>query len=128
MKSDIEIAQNAKLKDISEIASMLGIDAKGIEPYGHYKAKISNETIENLKDKEDGKLVLVTAVNPTPAGEGKTTVSIGLAQALNRLGEKAIAALREPSLGPVFGIKGGAAGGGYKSSFYRRYARYYKRK
>lgn len=113
MLSDIEIAQNAKLKDISEIASMLGIDAKGIEPYGHYKAKISNETIENLKDKEDGKLVLVTAVNPTPAGEGKTTVSIGLAQALNRLGEKAIAALREPSLGPVFGIKGGAAGGGY---------------
>lgn len=113
MLSDIEIAQNAKLKDISEIASMLGIDAKGIEPYGHYKAKISNETIENLKDKEDGKLVLVTAVNPTPAGEGKTTVSIGLAQALNRLGKKAIAALREPSLGPVFGIKGGAAGGGY---------------
>ena len=82
MLSDIEIAQNAKMKDISEIASMLGIDAKGIEPYGHYKAKISNETIENLKDKEDGKLVLVTAVNPTPAGEGKTTVSIGLAQAL----------------------------------------------
>ena len=113
MLSDIEIAQNAKLKDISEIASMLGIDEKGIEPYGHYKAKISNETIENLKDKEDGKLVLVTAVNPTPAGEGKTTVSIGLAQALNRLGKKAIAALREPSLGPVFGIKGGAAGGGY---------------
>ena len=113
MLSDIEIAQNAKLKDISEIASMLGIDAKGIEPYGHYKAKISNETIESLKDKEDGKLVLVTAVNPTPAGEGKTTVSIGLAQALNRLGKKAIAALREPSLGPVFGIKGGAAGGGY---------------
>ena len=89
MLSDIEIAQNAKLKDISEIASMLGIDAKGIEPYGHYKAKISNETIESLKDKEDGKLVLVTAVNPTPAGEGKTTVSIGLAQALNRLGKKA---------------------------------------
>jgi len=88
MLSDIEIAQNAKMKDISEIASMLGIDAKGIEPYGHYKAKISNETIENLKDKEDGKLVLVTAVNPTPAGEGKTTVSIGLAQALNRLGKK----------------------------------------
>ena len=113
MLSDIEIAQNAKMKDISEIASMLGIDAKGIEPYGHYKAKISNETIESLKDKEDGKLVLVTAVNPTPAGEGKTTVSIGLAQALNRLGKKAIAALREPSLGPVFGIKGGAAGGGY---------------
>lgn len=113
MLSDIEIAQNAQMKDITEIASSLGIDAKGIEPYGHYKAKISNETLEGLKDKEDGKLVLVTAVNPTPAGEGKTTVSIGLSQAINKLGKKAVAALREPSLGPVFGIKGGAAGGGY---------------
>lgn len=113
MLSDIEIAQNAQMKDITEIASLLGIDAKGIEPYGHYKAKISNETLEGLKDKEDGKLVLVTAVNPTPAGEGKTTVSIGLSQAINKLGKKAVAALREPSLGPVFGIKGGAAGGGY---------------
>lgn len=113
MLSDIQIAQNAQMKDITEIASSLGIDAKGIEPYGHYKAKISNETLEGLKDKEDGKLVLVTAVNPTPAGEGKTTVSIGLSQAINKLGQKAVAALREPSLGPVFGIKGGAAGGGY---------------
>lgn len=113
MLSDIEIAQNAQMKDITEIASLLGIDAKGIEPYGHYKAKISNETLESLNNKEDGKLVLVTAVNPTPAGEGKTTVSIGLSQAINKLGKKAVAALREPSLGPVFGIKGGAAGGGY---------------
>lgn len=113
MLSDIEIAQNAQMKDITEIASSLGIDAKGIEPYGHYKAKISNETLESLNNKEDGKLVLVTAVNPTPAGEGKTTVSIGLSQAINKLGKKAVAALREPSLGPVFGIKGGAAGGGY---------------
>ena len=113
MLSDIEIAQNAKLKDISEIASMLGIDEKGIEPYGHYKAKISNETIENLKDKEDGKLILVTAINPTPAGEGKTTTTIGLGDALNKMGKKTIIAVREPSLGPVFGVKGGAAGGGY---------------
>ncbi len=113
MLSDIEIAQNAQMKDITEIASSLGIDAKGIEPYGHYKAKISNETLESLNNKEDGKLILVTAVNPTPAGEGKTTVSIGLSQAINKLGKKAVAALREPSLGPVFGIKGGAAGGGY---------------
>ncbi len=113
MLSDIEIAQNAQMKDITEIASSLGIDAKGIEPYGHYKAKISNETLESLNNKENGKLVLVTAVNPTPAGEGKTTVSIGLSQAINKLGKKAVAALREPSLGPVFGIKGGAAGGGY---------------
>ena len=113
MLSDIEIAQRAKMKDINEIAEMIGIDSAGIEPYGHYKAKISNETLEALKDKDDGKLVLVTAVNPTPAGEGKTTVSIGLSQAINKLGKKAVAALREPSLGPVFGIKGGAAGGGY---------------
>ena len=113
MLSDIEIAQRAKMKDINEIAEMIGLDSAGIEPYGHYKAKISNETLEALKDKDDGKLVLVTAVNPTPAGEGKTTVSIGLSQAINKLGKKAVAALREPSLGPVFGIKGGAAGGGY---------------
>ena len=113
MLSDIEIAQRAKMKDINEIAEMIGLDSGGIEPYGHYKAKISNETLEALKDKDDGKLVLVTAVNPTPAGEGKTTVSIGLSQAINKLGKKAVAALREPSLGPVFGIKGGAAGGGY---------------
>ena len=103
MLSDIEIAQRAKMKDINEIAEMIGLDSAGIEPYGHYKAKISNETLEALKDKDDGKLVLVTAVNPTPAGEGKTTVSIGLSQAINKLGKKAVAALREPSLGPVFG-------------------------
>ena len=112
MLSDIEIAQRAKMKDINEIAEMIGLDSDGIEPYGHYKAKISNETLEALKDKDDGKLVLVTAVNPTPAGEGKTTTSIGLGQAFGKLGKKAVIALREPSLGPCFGIKGGAAGGG----------------
>ena len=88
MLSDIEIAQRAKMKEINEIAEMIGIDSAGIEPYGHYKAKISNETLEALKDKDDGKLVLVTAVNPTPAGEGKTTVSIGLSQAINKLGKR----------------------------------------
>ena len=113
MLSDIEIAQRAKMKDINEIAEMIGLDSAGIEPYGHYKAKISNETLEALKDKDDGKLVLVTAVNPTPAGEGKTTTSVGLGQAFGKLGKKAVIALREPSLGPCFGIKGGAAGGGY---------------
>ncbi len=113
MLTDIEIAQNAKLKNITDIASDLGISADEIEPYGHYKAKISDSVMKRLADKKDGKLVLVTAVNPTPAGEGKTTVSIGLGQSMNKIGKKAIVALREPSLGPVFGIKGGAAGGGY---------------
>ncbi len=113
MLTDIEIAQNAKLKNITDIASDLGITADEIEPYGHYKAKISDSVMKRLADKKDGKLVLVTAVNPTPAGEGKTTVSIGLGQSMNKIGKKAIVALREPSLGPVFGIKGGAAGGGY---------------
>lgn len=113
MLSDIEIAQNAKMKDITEIAQNLGILPSELEPYGHYKAKINDSVFDRLHEKEDGKLVLVTAVNPTPAGEGKTTVSIGLGEAMNKIGKKAIVALREPSLGPVFGIKGGAAGGGY---------------
>ncbi len=113
MLKDIEIAQNAKMKNITDIASDLGISADEIEPYGHYKAKISDSVMKRLADKKDGKLVLVTAVNPTPAGEGKTTVSIGLGQSMNKIGKKTIVALREPSLGPVFGIKGGAAGGGY---------------
>lgn len=113
MLTDIEIAQQAKMKDIIQIASSLGISDKEIEPYGHYKAKINDNVMQRLKDKKDGKLILVTAVNPTPAGEGKTTVSIGLGQAMGKIGKRAIIALREPSLGPVFGIKGGAAGGGY---------------
>lgn len=113
MLSDIEIAQNAKMKDITEIAQNLGILPSELEPYGHYKAKINDSIFDRLHEKKDGKLVLVTAVNPTPAGEGKTTVSIGLGEAMNKIGKKAIVALREPSLGPVFGIKGGAAGGGY---------------
>lgn len=113
MLTDIEIAQNATMKNITDIASDLGISADEIEPYGHYKAKISDSVMKRLADKKDGKLVLVTAVNPTPAGEGKTTVSIGLGQSMNKIGKKTIVALREPSLGPVFGIKGGAAGGGY---------------
>ena len=113
MLTDIEIAQNAKMKNIADIASELGISADEIEPYGHYKAKISDSVMKRLANKKNGKLVLVTAVNPTPAGEGKTTVSIGLGQSMNKIGKKAIVALREPSLGPVFGIKGGAAGGGY---------------
>lgn len=113
MLSDIEIAQSAKMKPISEIAVGLGVTAADIEPYGHYKAKLSEGLYSKLADKKNGKLILVTAVNPTPAGEGKTTVSVGLAQALHKIGKNAVLALREPSLGPVFGIKGGAAGGGY---------------
>lgn len=101
------------MKDINKIAASLGISSDEIDPYGHYKAKISDSVMERLQDKKDGKLILVTAVNPTPAGEGKTTVSIGLGEAMSQIGKKAIIALREPSLGPVFGIKGGAAGGGY---------------
>ena len=113
MLSDIEIAQNAKMKKISEIAADLGIGDEFLEPYGHYKAKLSESLYSSLAFKEDGKLILVTAINPTPAGEGKTTVSVGLAEAMGKIGKKAVLALREPSLGPVFGIKGGAAGGGY---------------
>ncbi|MBR0085462.1 MAG: formate--tetrahydrofolate ligase, partial [Lachnospiraceae bacterium] len=113
MLSDIEIAQNAKMKKISEIAAGLGIDENDLEPYGHYKAKLSENLYSKLAFKDDGKLILVTAINPTPAGEGKTTVSVGLAEAMGRIGKNAVLALREPSLGPVFGMKGGAAGGGY---------------
>ncbi len=113
MLSDIEIAQSAKMKRINEIAADLGISEEFIEPYGHYKAKISEEFIKKSQNNEDGKLILVTAINPTPAGEGKTTVSTGLAMAMKKIGKKCVLALREPSLGPVFGIKGGAAGGGY---------------
>ncbi|MBR3149267.1 MAG: formate--tetrahydrofolate ligase [Eubacterium sp.] len=113
MLTDIEIAQAAKMKKITEIAAQIGIEEDDIEPIGHYKAKLGEGVFKKLESKPDGKLVLVTAVNPTPAGEGKTTVSIGLGQAMNKIGKSAVVALREPSLGPVFGIKGGAAGGGY---------------
>ena len=110
---DIEIARSAKLKNITEITGKLGIPEDEVEPIGKYKAKISLNYLDKLKDKKDGKLILVTAINPTPLGEGKTTTSIGLADGLNKIGKKAILALREPSLGPVFGIKGGATGGGH---------------
>jgi len=113
LPTDIEIAQKAVLEPIGRVAERLGVPEDALEYYGRYKAKISEEYLAGLKDRPDGKLILVTAVNPTPAGEGKTTVSIGLAQAFGRLGRKAVLALREPSLGPCFGIKGGAAGGGY---------------
>lgn len=113
MLTDIEIAHNAKMLKITEVAAKLGITEDEIEPYGHYKAKLSESLYSKLAFREDGKLILVTAVNPTPAGEGKTTTSVGLADAMNRIGKKTVLALREPSLGPVFGIKGGAAGGGY---------------
>lgn len=111
--TDIQIAQNAKMKKIEEIASSIGILDSELENYGKYKAKVDLSILNRLKDKKDGKLILVTAITPTPAGEGKSTISVGLAQALNKIGVNAIAALREPSLGPVFGIKGGATGGGY---------------
>ena len=113
MLSDIEIAQQAKLLPVKEIAAKLDIKENELEPYGHYKAKLSGELMDRLKDKPDGKLILVTAINPTPAGEGKTTTTAGLGEAMSKIGKNAIIALREPSLGPVFGIKGGAAGGGY---------------
>ena len=113
MASDIEIAQKATMKRITEVASRLGIADDHLEPYGHYKAKISLDYVDSLKGKPDGKLVLVTAISPTPAGEGKTTTTVGLGDALNRIGKKTVICLREPSLGPVFGVKGGAAGGGY---------------
>ena len=111
--SDIEIARNAKLKDIREIAKELGLSEEEIESYGKYKAKITEDAFKKNENKENGKLVLVTAINPTPLGEGKTTMSIGLADGLRKIGKKSVLALREPSLGPVFGIKGGATGGGY---------------
>ena len=113
MKSDIEIAQEAKLVHIGEIAQQLGVQEDELELYGKYKAKLSDSLMERVKDEPDGKLILVTAINPTPAGEGKTTTSVGLGEAFGRLGKKAVIALREPSLGPCFGVKGGAAGGGY---------------
>ncbi len=113
MLTDIEIAQQAKLQPIQQVAASLGIGENCLEYYGKYKAKLSDELFDSVKDRPDGKLILVTAINPTPAGEGKTTTSIGLGEAMAKIGKKAIVALREPSLGPVFGIKGGAAGGGY---------------
>lgn len=115
MLTDIEIAQRAELLPIAQIAQKLGIPQEALESYGKYKAKVDDSVYNTLKEagKPDGKLILVTAVNPTPAGEGKTTTTVGLGQALNKIGKKAVIALREPSLGPVFGVKGGAAGGGY---------------
>ena len=113
MKTDIQIAQEAELVHIKEVAKHLDIQEDDLEFYGKYKAKLSDELFNKVKDNKDGKLILVTAINPTPAGEGKTTTSVGLGQALSKLGKKAVIALREPSLGPCFGIKGGAAGGGY---------------
>lgn len=113
MKTDIEIAQEAVLEPIIKVAAMCGIPEEELELYGKYKAKLSEEYIHSLQNKEDGKLILVTAINPTPAGEGKTTTTVGLGEAFGRLGKNAVIALREPSLGPCFGIKGGAAGGGY---------------
>src|SRR5256886_7560532 len=114
MPSDIEIAQAAKLQRIAGVArEKLGIAEEHLEPYGHYKAKISLKYLDTLKDRKGGKLILVTAISPTPAGEGKTTTTVGLGDALNHIGKKAVICLREPSLGPVFGVKGGAAGGGY---------------
>ncbi|MEI6319030.1 MAG: formate--tetrahydrofolate ligase [Pseudomonadota bacterium] len=113
MSSDIEIAQKATMQRITKVAAKLGIAEEHLEPYGHYKSKLSMAFIDSLKDKPDGKLILVTAMSPTPAGEGKTTTTVGLGDALNHIGKKAMICLREPSLGPVFGVKGGAAGGGY---------------
>ena len=113
MLTDIEIAQNCKMEKITDIAKKLDIDEKYLELYGNYKAKIDYQLIKDLKDRKNGKLILVTAITPTPAGEGKTTTTVGLADGLRKIGKKSVVALREPSLGPVFGIKGGAAGGGY---------------
>lgn len=113
MKTDVQIAQEAKLKPITEIAAKIGIEGDKLEQYGKYKAKISSNVMKRLSDEPDGKLVLVTAINPTPAGEGKTTTNVGLSMALDKIGKKVMTTLREPSLGPCFGIKGGAAGGGY---------------
>ena len=113
MKTDIEIAQEAVMLPITEVAKQLGISPDDLELYGKYKAKLSNEYLDSIKENKKGKLILVTAINPTPAGEGKTTTSVGLGEAFGKLGKKAVIALREPSLGPCFGIKGGAAGGGY---------------
>src|SRR5690349_4530435 len=111
--SDIEIAQQAKLQRITALAQKLAIPEDALEPYGHYKAKVALDYVDTLRDRKDGKLILVTAISPTPAGEGKTTTTVGVGDALNKIGKKAVICLREPSLGPVFGMKGGAAGGGY---------------
>ena len=113
MKTDIEIAQQAVMEPITKVASELGVDADRVIPYGKYKAKIDHRLVKELAQQKDARVILVTAISPTPAGEGKTTTSVGLADALSRMGKKTILALREPSLGPVFGMKGGAAGGGY---------------
>ncbi|MCI5943164.1 MAG: formate--tetrahydrofolate ligase, partial [Eubacterium sp.] len=113
MKTDIQIAQEAEMMPIRDVAMQYGIEEDDLELYGKYKAKFSDELMKKVEKRPDGKLVLVTAINPTPAGEGKTTTSIGLAQAMEKMGRKCMLALREPSLGPCFGIKGGAAGGGY---------------
>ena len=113
VKSDIEIAQEANMLNIADVAAKIGVTPDELEMYGRYKAKLSDELLKKCDNMEDGKLILVTAINPTPTGEGKTTISIGLTEALCKMGKKAISALREPSLGPCFGIKGGAAGGGY---------------
>ena len=113
-RSDIEIAQAAKMRPIVDIArEKLGIGPDNLEPYGHYKAKVSMDFVKSLKDRPNGKLIVVSAITPTPAGEGKTTTTVGLTDALNHLGKKAMLCIREPSLGPCFGVKGGAAGGGY---------------
>ena len=112
--SDIEIARRANMRPVLELAAeQYGIEAQHLEPYGHYKAKLSMQYIDSLHDRANGRLVLVTGISPTPAGEGKTTTTVGLGDALNRIGRKALICLREPSLGPCFGVKGGAAGGGY---------------
>ena len=112
MRSDIEIAQQSEMLPIKEVAKQLNISEDDLELYGKYKAKLSDELMTKIENNKNGKLILVTAINPTPAGEGKTTTSVGLGQAFGKLGKKAVIALREPSLGPCFGIKGGAAGGG----------------
>ncbi|MDX2201401.1 MAG: formate--tetrahydrofolate ligase, partial [Hyphomicrobiaceae bacterium] len=113
VKSDIEIAREAKMKPIAEVGARIGVPAEALHNYGPYKAKISFDFIEKTKERKDGKLILVSAISPTPAGEGKTTTTVGLGDGLNRIGKKAMSCLREPSLGPCFGVKGGAAGGGY---------------
>ena len=113
MLTDIEIAQQANMRPIAEIATQLGVKEDELELYGRYKAKLNQKLFDRMKKESDGKLILVTAINPTPAGEGKTTTTAGLGEAMAKIGKKAVLALREPSLGPVFGVKGGAAGGGY---------------
>ena len=112
MKSDIQIAQEAEMMHIRDVAASAGIPEEDLEFYGKYKAKLSDELIRRVSDRKDGKLILVTAINPTPAGEGKTTTTAGLGEAMAKIGKNAVIALREPSLGPVFGVKGGEAGGG----------------